>query len=137
MLTQLNFSTKSSGKGGFGSRNRLVPKNLSAWRVHLQFICGQPQPNITTARAILKQLGTSESLIDYVADRLSHDQRYSVDSARIRAELAWLARISFQEGLQLTTDWYLNNKGWLNQARSTEYLQYYVRRSETLRKFDC
>lgn len=114
--------------------------HLCAWRFHLPFVL---RPTTVEhhyrADTILKQLGKSQALIESVADRTSHDQRYSLDSTRIRTE--WLPRISFQEGLQLTTDWYLNNKDWLHQARSTEYLQYYnhdyVRWSETLRKFGC
>lgn len=101
---------------------------------------GESQPNLTTARAILRELGKPESLIGFVEDRPGHDKRYSLVSAKIGRELGWTPRVSFEQGLALTVRWYLDNTEWLEKTRSGEYLQYYerhyLRRAETLRRFN-
>ena len=59
---------------------------------------------------ILKQLGRDQSLIKYVADRKGHDRRYSMDSSKISRELGWRPMVSFNEGIQKTIEWYLQNE---------------------------
>lgn len=88
---------------------------------------GKPQPNLYIVRTILKHLGKSESLMNFVKDRPGHDRRYALDSSKIMRELGWEPRISFEEGIQRTIDWYCTNSSWLERARSGEYRNYYER----------
>jgi len=68
--------------------------------------------NLTVVRELLRILGKPESLIDHVKDRPGHDRRYALDSSRANSELSWTPRISFEEGLRDTIDWYLANQDW-------------------------
>ena len=77
--------------------------------------------NIDVTRAILTLCGKPESLIRHVTDRLGHDRRYAVDSAKAEAELAWRPTVSFEEGLASTVEWYRANSGWVNRVRSGAY----------------
>jgi dTDP-glucose 4,6-dehydratase len=69
--------------------------------------------------------GTSEKLISFVQDRPGHDLRYAIDATKINNELGWKPSVTFEEGLFLTIDWYLNNKKWLENISSGEYQQYF------------
>jgi dTDP-glucose 4,6-dehydratase len=69
--------------------------------------------------------GTSESLITYVKDRPGHDRRYAIDATKINRELGWKPSVTFEEGLSLTIDWYLQNTEWLNHVTSGAYQHYY------------
>ena len=74
----------------------------------------------------LKQpLGTSERLITYVKDRPGHDRRYAIDASKINKEQGWKPSVTFETGLSETIDWYLNNKEWLKQVTSGNYMKYY------------
>ena len=68
--------------------------------------------NLAVVRELLRILGKPESLIDHVRDRPGHDRRYALDSSRANSEISWAPRISFEEGLRDTVDWYLANQGW-------------------------
>ena len=72
-----------------------------------------------------KELGTSEKLITYVKDRPGHDLRYAIDANKINKELGWSPTVTFEEGLAITINWYLNNKEWLNNVTTGEYQNYY------------
>ncbi|MCH4552122.1 dTDP-glucose 4,6-dehydratase [Aestuariibaculum lutulentum] len=69
--------------------------------------------------------GTSEQLITYVKDRPGHDLRYAIDASKINTELGWKPSVTFEEGLDITIDWYLNNENWLNNVTSGLYKTYY------------
>ncbi|MCJ7467077.1 MAG: dTDP-glucose 4,6-dehydratase [Maribacter sp.] len=69
--------------------------------------------------------GKSEELITYVKDRPGHDLRYAIDATKINKELGWKPSVTFEEGLERTIDWFLNNKEWLNHVTSGEYQKYY------------
>ena len=69
--------------------------------------------------------GTSQKLITYVKDRPGHDLRYAIDASKINKELGWKPSVSFEGGLSITIDWYLNNEKWLNNVTSGEYQKYY------------
>lgn len=77
--------------------------------------------NIDVVKTILKRLGKPESLITYVTDRKGHDMRYAIDPTKIREELGWSPETSFDEGIQKTVDWYLNNREWWERIISGEY----------------
>jgi dTDP-glucose 4,6-dehydratase len=70
-------------------------------------------------------VGTSEKLITYVKDRPGHDLRYAIDASKINKELCWKPTVTFEEGLSITIDWYLENKKWMEKVTSGEYQNYY------------
>jgi dTDP-glucose 4,6-dehydratase len=69
--------------------------------------------------------GTSEKLITYVTDRAGHDMRYAIDASKIKEELGWEPSLQFEEGMEKTVDWYLDNEEWLNNVTSGQYQSYY------------
>ena len=69
--------------------------------------------------------GTSEKLITFVKDRSGHDLRYAIDASKINKKLGWKPSVTFEQGLEVTIDWYLDNKLWLNSVTSGEYQSYY------------
>lgn len=81
--------------------------------------------NIEIVKLILKYLKKDESLIKYVNDRLGHDRRYAIDSTKIQSELGWKPKYSFEEGIEKTIKWYLENSKWLEMVKSGEYQKYY------------
>ena len=89
--------------------------------------------NIDLVKVLCKQIdekldresGTSEKLITYVKDRPGHDLRYAIDASKINKELRWSPTVTFQQGLSITIDWYLNNEEWLNNVTSGDYQNYY------------
>ena len=72
--------------------------------------------NLQVAMSILSLLDKPMSLIEYVEDRKGHDFRYAIDSAYIKSTLGWMPTVSFEEGLQHTVDWYMNNMEWVKQC---------------------
>ncbi|HDZ15719.1 MAG TPA: dTDP-glucose 4,6-dehydratase [Pricia sp.] len=89
--------------------------------------------NIELVKLLCKQMdrklgrakGTSEKLISYVKDRPGHDLRYAIDAGKINRELGWKPSVTFEEGLERTIDWYLNNAQWLKNVTSGAYQEYY------------
>lgn len=69
--------------------------------------------------------GSSEKLITYVKDRPGHDLRYAIDASKINKELGWKPSVTFEQGLKITIDWYLNNECWLKNVTSGTYQAYY------------
>jgi dTDP-glucose 4,6-dehydratase len=69
--------------------------------------------------------GESEKLITFVKDRAGHDLRYAIDSSKLQRELGWKPSLQFEEGLEKTVDWYLQNEDWLKHVTSGEYQKYY------------
>jgi dTDP-glucose 4,6-dehydratase len=86
-----------------------------------------PLPNLEVLRLLLKIAGQPESLLKHVTDRLGHDRRYAVDCSKIGRELGWAPEIPFEDGLRSTVNWYRDNRGWVENARSGEYRNYYER----------
>ncbi|WP_445730710.1 dTDP-glucose 4,6-dehydratase [Mariniflexile sp.] len=72
-----------------------------------------------------REKGISEKLITYVKDRPGHDLRYAIDASKINNELGWKPSVTFEEGLDKTIDWYLNNEDWLLNVTSGDYQLYY------------
>lgn len=69
--------------------------------------------------------GTSAELITFVKDRAGHDLRYAIDSSKISRELGWKPSLTFEQGLEKTVDWYLENNEWLQHVTSGAYVEYY------------
>ena len=76
-------------------------------------------------RKLNRAVGTSEQLITYVKDRAGHDLRYAIDWTKLKNELGWEPSLQFEEGLEKTIDWYLQNEEWLNNVTSGDYQKYY------------
>lgn len=76
-----------------------------------------------------RQLGRAEGedldLITFVTDRKGHDKRYAIDSRKLQKELGWEPSLQFEEGIELTVRWYLENQEWLDNVTSGDYLNYY------------
>ncbi len=72
-----------------------------------------------------REPGTSEKLITYVTDRAGHDLRYAIDSSKLQKEMGWKPSLQFEEGINLTIDWFLNNQSWLDNVTTGNYQKYY------------
>jgi len=72
-----------------------------------------------------RPIGESQKLITYVKDRAGHDMRYAIDASKIKNELDWQPSLQFEEGLDKTVDWYLENHTWLENIISGDYMSYY------------
>ena len=79
----------------------------------------------TVDRKLGRKKGEDESLITYVTDRAGHDLRYAIDSRKLQRELGWEPSLQFEEGIERTVDWYLNNQAWMDNITSGEYEKYY------------
>ncbi len=81
--------------------------------------------NLWLAKAVLNSAGKSDTLITHVEDRPGHDRRYALDSTKLRNELGWLPKVTLQQGLASTIDWYRRNTAWLEEIKRGEYRDYY------------
>ena len=79
----------------------------------------------TVDRLLGNPEGHSLGLITYVADRLGHDARYAIDSTKLQRELGWEPSLQFEEGIEKTVRWYLDNQEWMDKVTSGEYQRYY------------
>lgn len=77
-----------------------------------------------------RKTGTSSQLITFVKDRAGHDKRYAIDASKLNQELGWKPSVTFEEGLEKTVGWYLENEKWLNDVTSGRYQQYYEQQYE-------
>ena len=69
--------------------------------------------------------GADIDLITYVTDRAGHDLRYAIDSTKLQKELGWEPSLQFEEGIEKTVKWYLDNQEWLDNVTSGDYQNYY------------
>lgn len=89
--------------------------------------------NIDLIKVIIKTVdrllgnaeGISEHLITYVTDRAGHDLRYAIDSTKLKKELGWKPSLQFEEGIERTVRWYLDNQEWMDAITTGEYEEYY------------
>ena len=79
----------------------------------------------TVDRLLGREEGTSDKLITYVTDRAGHDLRYAIDSSKLKNELGWEPSLQFEEGIEKTVKWYLENQEWVNNVTSGDYQAYY------------
>ena len=78
-----------------------------------------------TDRLLGRPEGADDDLITYVTDRAGHDLRYAIDSTKLQRELGWEPSLQFEEGIEKTIKWYLENQDWLDNVTSGEYQKYY------------
>jgi len=83
------------------------------------------KPNIEIVKLILEKLGKSNDLITYVEDRKGHDWRYAIDFLKANNELGWEPQVSFEQGMEKTINWYLDNLDWMERVISGDYLRFY------------
>ena len=89
--------------------------------------------NIDLIKVIIKTVdkllgnpnGASDHLITYVTDRAGHDLRYAIDSSKLKKELGWEPSLQFEEGIEKTVQWYLDNQEWMDNITSGDYEKYY------------
>jgi dTDP-glucose 4,6-dehydratase len=89
--------------------------------------------NIDVVRLLIKTVNkllgrpeeAGEDLIKYVTDRPGHDMRYAIDSRKLQSELGWEPSLQFEEGVEKTVRWYLDNQAWLDNVTSGDYQKYY------------
>ena len=79
----------------------------------------------TVDRLLGREEGASDKLITYVTDRAGHDLRYAIDSTKLKKELGWEPSLQFEEGIEKTVAWYLENQEWLDNVTSGDYQAYY------------
>jgi dTDP-glucose 4,6-dehydratase len=82
-------------------------------------------PNIDVIGKILAAVNKPESLILPVKDRPGHDRRYALTSEKVMCETGWAPKVDFEQGLELTIQWYQTHQGWVNRVKSGEYQRYY------------
>jgi dTDP-glucose 4,6-dehydratase len=110
----LIFHKGTSGETyNIGGNNEWTNIDLVKW------VCSIMDKKLSRAQ------GESAQLITYVKDRAGHDLRYAIDSSKIQKQLGWKPKHTFEQGIELTVDWYLNNSEWLTHVTSGDYLKYY------------
>jgi len=101
-----------------------VFRNAEAGSIYNVGGCNE-KPNIELVKTILSILGKPESLITYVKDRPGHDRRYAIDASKIMKDFGWKPSVSFEQGMEKTVKWYVDNLQWLERLTSGEYRKYY------------
>ena len=81
--------------------------------------------NIDIVKKIIELLKQGEEMIEYVKDRPGHDRRYAIDFSKIKSELGWQPRTSFEDGMKQTVEWYKANENWWRNIKNGNYLEYY------------
>jgi len=76
-------------------------------------------------RKLKREKGSSAQLISFIKDRPGHDKRYAIDASKIKKELGWKPSVTFEEGLEATVNWYLENEEWLKRVTTGKYMEYY------------
>lgn len=79
--------------------------------------------NVEIVKLILSYLEKSEDLIEFVNDRLGHDRRYAIDNSKVTRELAWSPSVTFEQGLQTTIKWYMENEIWMDSIISSQFTE--------------
>ncbi len=78
--------------------------------------------NLEITKLILDAIGKDESYIEYVEDRLGHDRRYAISNDKITSELGWKPSLTFEQGIKITINWYLNNQQWIKNIEAKKIL---------------
>lgn len=86
---------------------------------------GHRMPNIELIQQLLKHTNRDNASLEYVLDRPGHDRRYALNSQKLRTELGWEPKMSFEEGIAQTIEWYKQNPEWIANCKSGAYKDYY------------
>ncbi len=81
--------------------------------------------NLELVRTVLRIVGRDESLISFVKDRPGHDRRYAIDASKLMSSSSWKPSVTFEEGIEKTVKWYVDNRAWLDAVCSGSYRAYY------------
>lgn len=84
---------------------------------------GEEVENIDIARKLVGAFGRDETAIEYVKDRPGHDRRYSIDSTKLRTDLGWSPRFSFDDALERTIEWYRANEEWWRPLKGDKWFE--------------
>ena len=101
---------------------------LQKGKIGETYFIGPSDPHITNlelVKKLLARMGVGEDVIEFVADRPGHDQKYALSTKKIETELGWKSNFTLDEGLQKTIDWYKENEPWWKKIKSGEYRKYY------------
>jgi len=85
----------------------------------------EERTNLEITYKILELLGFGKEKIEHVADRKGHDKRYAIDASKIKEELGWQPKHTFDEAMKKTVEWYKENQEWWQRIKTGEYLDYY------------
>lgn len=86
---------------------------------------GHRMPNMEVVKKLLELTGRDELFIEHVSDRRGHDRRYALNSNKLRSELGWEPKVTFEEGLARTVEWYRSNRSWVDHCKTGEYKNYF------------
>ncbi len=109
---------------------RAIDLVLSKGKVGETYCVGsltQDVNNLEVIKKILKIMGKGEEMIEFVKDRPGHDRRYAIDFSKIKNELGWEPKHTFDEWLELTVKWYQENESWWKDVKSGDYQNYYAK----------
>ena len=120
-----DYLTKYDTKDLGNDISRAPWKELWEKKLISFFDLNNEKTNLEVVNLILDRLGKSKSLIEHVNDRPGHDRRYAINSSKITRELGWEPKITFEQGIHETIDWYLENEQWLKNVVSGQYQKYY------------
>ncbi|HNU96409.1 MAG TPA: GDP-mannose 4,6-dehydratase, partial [Candidatus Magasanikbacteria bacterium] len=81
--------------------------------------------NLEITQKILELLNLGDDMVEYVVDRPGHDRRYAINFSKIKNELGWTPKTSFEEGMKKTVAWYKENEDWWKKIKTGQYLDYY------------
>ncbi len=77
----------------------------------------EEKPNLKVVKNIIKKLGKTEDMLEFVKDRPGHDRRYAIDASKIKRDLGWSAKYNFEQALEITINWYQNNQEWWKKLK--------------------
>lgn len=107
---------------------RAIERVLEKGKIGETYLIGTDAPeisNLDLLKKILKIMGENKDKIEFVKDRPGHDRRYAVDASKIKDDLGWQSKFPLDEALNLTIDWYKNNRDWWKKIKNRDFKSYY------------
>ena len=126
IIRNTNQMEAEIGLYSFGTNTALQTTTISLVPSYgEQAICTMYYTTNYIDRLLGRKEGEDMNLITYVTDRAGHDMRYAIDSTKLQRELGWEPSLQFEEGIEKTVKWYLENQAWMDNITSGEYEKYY------------